>query len=164
MAASEQPLRGAIVAMTRDRVIGVDGDLPWHYPADLRRFKERTMGCVVVMGRRTWESIGARPLPGRRNLVVSRSARGEQGEWFRELDAALDACGDADAWIIGGGQVYRAAMPRLNLLDVTWVPDLVSRPDAVTFPPINPADWAVVREAPLEDDSRLVNTIYKRRA
>ena len=68
------PLRGAIVAMTRDNVIGLDGGLPWHYSENLKRFKRRTMGYAVVLGRVTWESIGRKALPGRRNIVISRSA------------------------------------------------------------------------------------------
>ncbi len=156
------PLRGAIVAMTRDHVIGLDGRLPWHYSDDLRRFKRRTMGCAIIMGRKTWESIGSRALPGRRNIVVTR--KGVRGvECHGSVGEALGACGEDDSWIIGGGQVYRSAMPLLNLLDVTWVPDRIGAPEAVTFPTIDPGLWRVSAEEPLEGDSGLLNTVYLRR-
>lgn len=156
------PLRGAIVAMNRDRVIGLDGRLPWHYSADLRRFKRRTMGCAIVMGRKTWESIGSTALPGRRNIVISR--QGVSGvECHGSIGEGLDACGDADAWIIGGGQIYEAAIPFLNLLDVTWVPDRVDTPGAVRFPPIDLRLWSMSTEEPLDGDPELLNTVYLRR-
>ena len=66
-------MRAAIVAISPERVIGIDGELPWHYSADLRRFKRLTMGTTVIMGRRTWESIGSRPLPGRHNIVITKN-------------------------------------------------------------------------------------------
>lgn len=156
------PLRGAVVAMNKERIIGVDGGLPWHYSADLKRFKERTMGSIIVMGRLTWESIGSKPLPGRRNIVISRSS--VPGiECYQDIGQAMDACGDADIWFIGGGQVYRAVFPILNLLDVTLVPDKVYSSDVVTFPKINDEDWRVCQRAPIEADPRLINTIYVRR-
>jgi dihydrofolate reductase len=155
-------MRGAIVAMTRQHVIGINGSLPWHYSGDLKRFKSRTLGHPIIMGRKTWQSIGCRPLPGRRNIVVSRSDLEGDMEHFNSVDAALDACGRDDAWVIGGGEVYRAAMPRLNLLDVTWVPDNVPPLDAVTFPAIDASEWVLQKEAPLVDDDRLIHAIYTR--
>jgi len=156
------PLLGAIVAMNQDRVIGLDGELPWHYSADLKRFKRVTTGKTIVMGRLTWESVGSKPLPQRRNIVVSR--KGVEGvESYNTLQQALTACGQEDTWIIGGGQLYRAAFKYLNLLDVTWVPDQVNDENAVTFPEIDPAHWTLVKESPLEQDDRLINAIYLRR-
>ena len=119
-----RPLRGAIVAMTRDRVIGANGRLPWHYREDMLRFKRRTMGSAVLMGRVTWDSLNRKPLPGRRNIVLSRA--GLDGvENYNSIEAAIAACDGADFWVIGGEQIYRAALPHLNLLDVTTVPDVV---------------------------------------
>jgi len=157
------PLRGAIVAMNEDRVIGVDGDLPWHYPADLKRFKQRTMGTTIVMGRLTWESIGCKTLPGRRNIVLTRSTI-DGIETMTGIDAVLRACPSEDVWFIGGGQIYRAAMDVLNLLDVTWVPDKVATATAVRFPEIDPHQWREVERTPLEGNPALVNAIYHRRA
>ena len=148
--------------MNSERVIGVDGRLPWHYSADLKRFKQRTMGHVVVMGRRTWESIGSKPLPGRRNIVVSRSDM-LSVECYQNIEQVLGACGNSDIWFIGGGQVYRAVFPILNLLDVTLVPDKVDSPNVVTFPEINAEDWKIHQRAPIEADPRLINSIYVRR-
>ncbi len=153
------PLRGAIVAMTRDRVIGVDGKLPWHYSEDLKRFKRRTMGCVVIMGRVTWDSIGRKALPGRRNIVISRSAVAGV-ECYTDIEAALIACENEDIWIIGGSQIYHAAMPYLNLLDVTYVPDVVEREGVVRFPEIDLTCWRVVEESILPSDEGLSNIVY----
>ena len=153
------PLRGAIVAMTRQRVIGVDGGLPWHYSEDLKRFKQRTMGYVVIMGRVTWDSIGRKALPGRRNIVISRSDV-SQVEHYHDIKSALDACNDQNLWVIGGAQIYHAAMPYLNLLDVTWVPDVIEREDAVRFPQIDPSCWSAIEETTLPGDESLTNVIY----
>jgi dihydrofolate reductase len=102
-----------VVAYARNRVIGRDGDLPWHLPSDLRRFKELTNGHAVVMGRRTFESLppAVRPLPGRRNLVLSTHAdyEPEGAEVFGQLNRALDAT-DRECFVIGGEQTYRHAL------------------------------------------------------
>ena len=130
-----------IVAMAHGRVIGANNQMPWHMPADLRHFKQMTLGKPVIMGRRTYESIG-RPLPGRRNLVISRqpawSADGV--ECCPSLDAALHAVQDgAEVMIIGGGQLYREALPRADRLYLThidlqvegdtWFPDYLAAGD-----------------------------------
>ena len=156
------PLRGAIVAMTRERVIGVDGGLPWHYSEDLKRFKRRTMGCAVVMGRVTWDSIGRKALPGRRNIVISRA--GLSGvEHYGSVEQAIEACQDRDLWVIGGGQIYKAAMPYLNLLDVTWVPDNIELDDAVRFPQIDSSCWTAAEELALPCGKGLINVVYHQR-
>src|SRR4051794_17891478 len=103
-----------VVAHARNGVIGRDGALPWHLPTDMQHFRELTTGGTVVMGRKTYASIPDRfrPLPGRRNLVLSRdptyTAPGV--EVFGDLDAALDAAGQ-DCFVIGGGTTYAAALP-----------------------------------------------------
>jgi dihydrofolate reductase len=109
-----------VVAHSANRVIGRDGGLPWHLPSDLRHFKELTTGGTVVMGRRTWDSIPERfrPLPGRRNIVVSRNGVGAP-EVFAGVEAALDAAGDC--FVIGGGQVYAAALPLADTIHATEV-------------------------------------------
>jgi len=159
---SGQPLpRGIIVAMNADRVIGVDGRLPWHYPADLKRFKRLTTGTTVVMGRVTWESIGSKPLPGRRNLVVTRS-RIEGVETCADPASAAESA-DTPVWFIGGAGVYREALTLADRIDVTLVPDTVSARDPVRFPEIDPALWQLVREDVLEEDPRLRLLRYARR-
>ncbi len=146
--------------MTRDRVIGIDGGLPWHYGEDLKRFKQRTMGCVVIMGRVTWDSIGRKALPGRRNIVISRSEV-PGVEHYGGVERAIAACGDQDLWVIGGAQIYRAAMGYLNLLDVTWVPDVVEGEGVVRFPGIDLGCWSVVDESVVAGGN-LDNIVYRR--
>ena len=147
--------------MNKDRVIGLNGDLPWHYSADLKRFKRLTTGHTIVMGRLTWESIGSKSLPNRRNIVISRSTV-DNVECYTSINDALESCEYDDIWFIGGGQIYRAAFSLLNLLDVTWVPDTVQDPTAITFPEIPEHEWRLVDSSPLEEDPRLVNSIYHR--
>lgn len=112
-----------IVAMDRNRVIGRDGALPWHLPDDLKRFRKLTLGNPIIMGRRTHDSIG-RPLPGRRNLVLSRDPgfRAPGCEVFASLDAALCALpAAAPAAVIGGAALYREALPLAQILYLTLV-------------------------------------------
>ena len=155
------PLRGAIVAMTRDRVIGVDGGMPWHYGEDLKRFKRRTMGCAVIMGRVTWDAIGHKELPGRRNIVISRSVVAGV-EHYGGIEQPMEACREQDLWVIGGEQIYRAAMGYLNLLDITWVPDVIERDDAARFPPIDLSRWRVAEQSTLLGNAGLTNIVYRR--
>lgn len=112
-----------VVATDRHGLIGAGGGLPWHLPADLRRFRALTMGHPVVMGRRTWESIG-RPLPGRHNIVVT-TTRGYVAAGATVvscLDGALAAAGDADTiMIIGGARLYAQALPRADRIHLTEV-------------------------------------------
>jgi dihydrofolate reductase len=116
-----------IVAVAENGVIGRDGKLPWHLPADLKRFKNLTMGHTIIMGRRTRESIG-RPLPGRRMIVVSRQTGYRSGtdsvSTAVNLETALQMAADAgagEAFVIGGAELYRAALPRAARLYVTRV-------------------------------------------
>ena len=155
---------GAIAAMTRDRVIGVENAIPWHYSEDFKRFKRVTLGGIIIMGRKTWESLGCRALPGRRNIVISRN-RVAAIEHFASIEHALDACGDSeqDIWIIGGGQIYRAAMPYCTLLDITTVPDRIESQGAIRFPSIDPDAWVAGESIPLEADPRLSVQRYTRR-
>ena len=136
-----------IVAMARNRVIGRDNELPWHLPEDLRHFRQLTMGKPLVMGRRTWQSIG-RPLPGRPSLVVSRDPAfaAEGAEVFASLSAALERAGVlaeqagvGEIMVIGGAQVYAEALPRAARLYVTEVHAEV--PGDTWFPAFEGADW-----------------------
>lgn len=142
-----------IAALAPDRLIGADGDLPWRLPADLKRFKRRTMGKPIVMGRATWASIG-RPLPGRRNVVLSRrpgyAAAG--AEVFAELDAALAAVGDApEVMVIGGAGLYAATLPRAGRLYLTLVRGAFT--GDTWFPPLG-AGWRVAERADFAADDR----------
>ena len=159
---ADSPLKGAIVAMNPDRVIGLDGGIPWHYSADLKRFKARTLDCTIIMGRRTWESIGKKPLPGRRNIVISRNSV-EGAECYTAVEEAIDSSSGADTWIIGGGQIYAAALSWVTLLDITYVPDEITAPDAVRFPDVDWQNWKEVSRESIED-TPLENVIYHRRS
>ena len=110
---------GLVWAQSANGVIGRDGELPWHLPEDLKHFRAVTSGAAVLMGRRTWESLPPRfrPLPGRRNLVLSATPQ-EGVETFADLSSALAAV-SGDLWVIGGAAVYRAALPFADRIVVT---------------------------------------------
>ncbi|MFG6441436.1 dihydrofolate reductase [Roseateles sp. LKC17W] len=113
-----------VAAVARDGAIGRDNALLWHLPEDLARFRALTTGKPVIMGRKTWDSLPAkfRPLPGRRNLVVSRSASALPGaEVFASLDAALTACTEPEICVIGGSEIYALALPHAHRLALTEV-------------------------------------------
>lgn len=113
-----------VAAVAKDGAIGRDNALLWHIPEDMARFKALTLGKPVVMGRKTWDSLPAkfRPLPGRRNLVVSRSVAALPGaEVFDSLDAALAACTEPEVCVIGGADIYALALPRARRLALTEV-------------------------------------------
>lgn len=149
MNTSRLPL-ALIAAVAANGVIGRDNKMPWHLPADLRHFKASTLGKPIVMGRKTWDSLG-RPLPGRLNLVVSRQPglALEGAETFASLDAALSradvwarAQGAGEIMLIGGAQLYAQALPLAERLYLTRI-DLAPQGDAC-FPAWNPADWRLV--------------------
>jgi dihydrofolate reductase len=143
-----------IVAADEHGGIGRDGGLPWHLPADLVRFKALTMGKPIVMGRRTWDSIG-RPLPGRRSLVVSRqSGLAIDGvEVFESLDAALQATADApETCVIGGAEIYRQALARAAVVHLTRVHASVQAD--TFFPPLDAAEWEEIAREDRPADER----------
>ena len=137
-----------VAAVARNGVIGVDGGLPWHLPDDLRRFKELTLGHVLVMGRKTYESIG-HPLPGRATIVVTRSPSWDSGAAeVRVAGSVSDAIAaaaalDDEVFVVGGAEVYTAALPLADRLELTWV-DAEPEGDT-TFPELDLRDWRQVR-------------------
>ena len=138
-----------VVAMSRNRVIGRAGGLPWNEPEDLKHFRRVTMGHAVVMGRRTWESIG-RPLPGRRMIVVSRRedlALPPSVERASDLESALRAARATDAapCVIGGGEIYAQALPQATRLELTVIDREV---DGDThFPDFDEREWSEIASA-----------------
>jgi len=131
-----------VVAHSANRVIGRDGGMPWHLPSDLRRFRELTTGHTVVMGRRTYESLpdAFRPLPGRRNVVLSSDPayRADGAEVVRDLDAALAG----GCFVIGGGAVYAQALPHAQRVYAT---ELEAEVDGDTrFPQLPAEEWHCV--------------------
>ena len=139
---------GVVWAQARGGVIGADGGLPWHLPEDLARFKALTTGSTVVMGRATWESLPAavRPLPGRRNVVLSRRPgfRTDGATVAGSLEEAL-AGASGDVWVIGGATVYRAALP---LADVAVVTEIDAAYDGDTLAPRLDPSWRVMAREP----------------
>jgi dihydrofolate reductase len=133
---------GLIWAQSTSGVIGRDGGIPWHLPEDLARFKELTMGHRVVMGRLTWESLPARvrPLPGRKNVVLTRQADylADGAEVVTALD---DAFGDEDTWVIGGERVYTLALPKATRCEITEVEIDLKRQDADAMAPVLGEAW-----------------------
>lgn len=139
-----------IVAMNQDRVIGVDNRLPWHLPADLQYFKRTTLGKPIVMGRKTWESLG-RPLPGRENIVVTRQADfcAEGGRVCRSLEEGLsqakalaEQSGRDEVMVIGGAQIYAESLPHCDRLYITEV-DFRVEGDAF-YPELDAGEWREV--------------------
>lgn len=133
---------GLIWAQSTSGVIGRDGGIPWRLPEDQARFKDLTMGHTVVMGRLTWESLPAqvRPLPGRRNVVVTRQA-GYRAEGAQVVPSLDDALTDDDTWVIGGAQIYALALPIATRCEVTDVEIDLRRQDADTVAPVLDESW-----------------------
>jgi dihydrofolate reductase len=145
-----------LVAVAKNGVIGCQGDLPWHLSADLRRFKRLTMGRAIVMGRKTWESIG-RPLPGRQMLVVSRQQAYQTDgvQIARSLPQALEMAresGDLEPFVVGGAEIYRLALPLATRLYLTRV--LAEVEGDTHFPEIIEADWQLVASESHQDDAK----------
>lgn len=133
-----------IYARARNGVIGRDNSLPWHLPEDLAHFKRHTLGCPVIMGRKTWDSLPPkfRPLPGRPNIVISRDAtwHADGAHSATTLDGALAWCTDhPEVWVIGGAQIYALALPLAQRVVVTEI-DADFEGDA--FAPVLDAAWA----------------------
>lgn len=140
-----------IAAIARDRAIGADNRLPWHLPEDLAHFRDLTRGHPVIMGRKTWESLPERfrPLPGRRNLVVSRNPDylAPGAETMPSLTAALDATSGTTPFVIGGTELYTLALPHADRLELTEIDQSVPNADA-WFPPFSPREWRETRRLP----------------
>lgn len=136
-----------IAAVAKNGVIGAGGALPWHLPEDLRRFKELTLGKIILMGRKTFESILARngkPLPERTSIVITRQADyhvPDGVEVYPCLEDAFIAHADDEIFIIGGGEIFRQTMPRAKKLYLTYI-DKVVEGDTY-FPPIPRDAWRV---------------------
>ena len=140
-----------IAAVAANGVIGRDNALPWHISADLKRFRALTTGHAIIMGRKTFESIG-RPLPQRRNMVVSSTLRLLEGiEVFPSLAAAVAAVvGEQQAFIIGGASLYREGLPAANRVYLT---ELAAPYNGnVWFPHFDPRDWRVIEREPHPED------------
>jgi dihydrofolate reductase len=159
-----------IAAMAENRVIGRDNALPWHLPDDLMRFKQRTEGHVVIMGRRTFESVG-RPLPRRRSIVVTRKHdyHPPGAEIAHSLEEALERAresGQSEVFILGGAEIYAVALPEADRLELTIVHADVT--GDTFFPECDLSEWALLEEQRHEADNRHAHAFsfrtYERRS
>lgn len=147
-----------VVAAARNGVIGRNGTLPWSLPGDLKRFRELTMGKPILMGRRTWESLPRKPLPGRDNLVVSRSVpAGERdgARWFAGIGPALSWCRDRgvpEVCVIGGAELFRETLPIADIVHMTRVEQDVA--GDTHMPPLGP-EWTETQSGPLLTENGL---------
>lgn len=151
----QKPLVSMVVAATENDVIGRDNGMPWHLPDDLKYFKARTMGKPMLMGRKTFESIG-KPLPGRTSLVMTRDAawRGPEGVVVvRSLDEALEWARNApELCVVGGAEVFRLAWPFARRLFLTRIHAQI--PGDTFFPKIDPAEWRETERTEHSADDR----------
>jgi len=158
-----------IVAVAKNPLglIGVNGSLPWKKPADLRRFKQKTLDGTLIMGRKTWESIG-RPLPGRRTIVLSRQVgfAPEGAEVSQTLEGAI-LNGTSPVWIVGGSEVYSQALLLVGGIDLTQVDGSFVGVGKRTFFPVSVGDlpglgFSLTSEEPDPDDATLTHRTYRR--
>ena len=153
-------MKGILVAVSPEGIIGKDNTIPWHYSADLKRFKRLTTGNTIIMGRKTWESLPKKPLPNRRNIVITRSSI-ENIECFNSIDDALQTC-EGDVWFIGGAGIYQEAMQKADIIDMTLVPDNVTGEKCVYFPEIDKS-WKEGETKTLDGEPKLKHKTYTRR-
>ena len=151
-----------IVAMGKNRAIGMAGRMPWHLPAELQHFKKVTMGKTIVMGRKTWQAIG-RPLPGRQNIVVSRNPdfHADGVDHATSLEDAAAKSKSDEVMIIGGGQLYALALPHAKRMVLTLI-DI--KPEADTwFPEWDDQKWSQTSEThyPADDNNPLAYRIIE---
>lgn len=154
MSASVTPAITLIVAAADNDVIGRDNALPWHLPEDLKRFKRLTLGKPMIMGRKTFESIG-KPLPGRLNIVVTRDPnyRREGVVVTHDLEAALGAAGNSpEVMVIGGAELFRLCLPRATRLHLTRVHADI--PGDVHWPGIDTGQWRITESEAHDADER----------
>lgn len=146
-----------IAAVSENNVIGRKNRMPWHMPTDMKYFMDTTMGHHIIMGRKNFDSIGRKPLKGRTNVVVTRDPafRAEGCMVVHTLEKAIDTArsgGDSEAMIIGGGEIYRQAMPLAGRIYLTRINSAFE--GDVHFPEIKPSDWKVVKSEKHYADER----------
>lgn len=150
----------SIVAASENNVIGIDNKMPWHLPDDLKFFKRTTLGSPIIMGKNTWASLGAKALPGRSNIIISRSMEQDQdgAKVFPGIETALAFLDTEDrkkdqAFIIGGGQLYKATMDLIDEMYITRIHTNIDN-GSVFFPEFNDEDWNCIWSEKHEADER----------
>ncbi len=142
-----------IVAMASNHAIGLNNKMPWHLSADLKKFKHITMGHPIIMGRKTFESIG-RPLPGRQNIIISRNPDYRQQDClvFNSLEAAIQSCADCDeVFVIGGATLYKVALALADKLYITAIHQAFE--GDTYFPELNKQQWREVAREDIKEDA-----------
>ena len=157
-------MKGVIIflaAVSKNGVIGCDGKMPWHYTADITRFKNITMGKTVVMGRKTWDSLPIKPLPGRENIVISRSSdlTLDGATVYDDFTKVIYHNNSNEIFVIGGSEIFKSYMDYADILDITHI-DQEYEGD-VYFPEIDPNVWKVMTE--MKCGGHLRFTIYSRK-
>jgi dihydrofolate reductase len=161
-----------VVAVAKNGVIGRDGGLPWRLSSDMKRFKAATMGKPVLMGRKTWDSLPKKPLPGRQNLILTRDAdfKADDAWVYTDLDAMLasaramaEAAGVEEACVIGGAQLYNAVLPQANRIILT---EVNLSPDGDAHLNLDLSEWREVSAEHVErsekDDADFVVRVFER--
>jgi len=143
-----------IVAVADNQIIGKDNDLIWHLPDDLRHFKSKTKGHTIIMGRKTFESIGSRPLPHRENIVISRNTQPPvDGVIFvKSIDEALEKSTDQEPFIVGGAEIYRRSMERVDVMEITRVH--ADFEGDTSFPTFDESQWDLIHKELHEADEK----------
>ena len=163
-------MKAIIAAVTQNGVIGLDDKIPFDYPEDMRHFKQKTSGSIVIMGRKTYQGIG-KPLPNRRNIVISNIAKGlgtlkEDGiETASSFEQAINLTIDdnRDVWIIGGARLYEMGMDYVDKIVLTITPDYEYGRNAIRFPWINPMKFELESILPIGfKDSKLQIVTYNK--
>lgn len=159
-----------IVATATDNAIGLDGDMIWHIHDDMVFFKQTTRGHAVLMGRKTWESLQVRPLPGRKNIVISKTLKVDNKDVivYKSLKEALEKMPDFEneVFVIGGGSVYKAMIPIVDKLYITKVYKQFDKADTY-FPKTDPDQWETVSESGKKKDAEteliFEHIVYRRK-
>lgn len=162
-----------IAAVSNNGVIGKDGQIPWNYPEDTKLFRNMTQDAIVIMGRKTWESMDCKPLPKRENIIISRIITPKVGttSFFSSLEKAFSfiterqfyhdmAAYQPDIWLIGGRGIYQEGMDCASEINLTIIPEVVTGENLVRMPWINPAKFKIENVKPLESDKRLQIVTY----
>lgn len=148
-----------IAAVANNNVMGCNGDMPWSYPEDMKRFRDVTLNHPIIMGRKTWDSLRIKPLPGRKNIVISRNPGFEYPgvEVYPDIKTPIYKYRDEDIYIIGGSQIFNDYMIFADYLDITHINK--DYDGDVFFPDIDPNIWESVHQ---EENGDLMFTIYRR--
>lgn len=147
-----------VVAMSLNRVIGKNNQLPWHFPADLKHFKSLTTGQTVIMGRKTFDSIG-KPLPNRENFVISRTPREnkEHLSFFSSIEEAIRSVKTADGFIIGGADIYAQTM---NQIDGIYLTQIYQNYEGDAFYPEISNEFSIASESRIQEEPVILNVFF----